>query len=156
VALRFLDTLGRQFLTLLNLALRHTTGLLGRGVGPSQDLYLHRTPQHIKMRTNVHALSGPRTHDPSTQSGKTHGLRPRSHCVVRHNNRLCSAGLRTCGQLHCAPHDWPHQTFSLKMEAVCSSQTLVPSYKSKRRHMTKRHRHSYWSVSFLFPHSGFG
>jgi hypothetical protein len=41
-------------------------------ISPSQGLYLHRTTQHRKTRTNIHALSGIRTHDPSNQPGKTH------------------------------------------------------------------------------------
>jgi hypothetical protein len=47
-------------------------GLLGRVISPSQGLYLHRTMQHRKTRTNIHALSGIRTHDPSNQPAKTH------------------------------------------------------------------------------------
>jgi hypothetical protein len=51
---------------------RQTVGLLGRVISPSQGLYLHRTTQHRKTRTNIHALSGIRTHDPSNQPAKTH------------------------------------------------------------------------------------
>jgi hypothetical protein len=47
-------------------------GLLGQVISPSQGLYLHRTTQHRKTRTNIHALSGIRTHDPSNQPAKTH------------------------------------------------------------------------------------
>jgi hypothetical protein len=47
-------------------------GLLGRVISPSQGLYLHRTTQHKKKRTNIHALSGIETHDPSNQPAKTH------------------------------------------------------------------------------------
>jgi hypothetical protein len=47
-------------------------GLLGRVISPSQGLYLHRTKQHRKTRTNIHALSGIRTHGPSNQPAKTH------------------------------------------------------------------------------------
>jgi predicted component of type VI protein secretion system len=58
----------RRFLELF----KRMVGLLGRVISPSQGLYLHRTTQHRKTRTNVHALSGIRTHDPSNQSAKTH------------------------------------------------------------------------------------
>jgi hypothetical protein len=51
---------------------RHMVGLLGRVISPSQGLYLHRTTQHGKTRTNIHALSGIRTHDPRNQPAKTH------------------------------------------------------------------------------------
>jgi hypothetical protein len=47
-------------------------GLLGRVISPSQGFYLHRTTQHRKTRTNIHALSGIRTHDPSNQPTKNH------------------------------------------------------------------------------------
>jgi hypothetical protein len=33
-------------------------GLLGRVISSTQGLYLHRTAQHRKTRTNIHALSG--------------------------------------------------------------------------------------------------
>jgi hypothetical protein len=58
----------RRFLELF----RHMVGLLRRVISPSQGLYLRRTTQHRKMRTNIHALSGIRTHDPSNQPAKTH------------------------------------------------------------------------------------
>jgi hypothetical protein len=72
VALQSLKDLGRltyrRFLELV----RHTVGLLGRVISPSQGLYLHRTTQHRKTRTNIHTLSGIRTHEPSNQPAKTH------------------------------------------------------------------------------------
>jgi hypothetical protein len=49
----------------MNLFLDILVGLLGREIGPSQALYLHRTTQHTKTRTYIHASSGIRTHDPS-------------------------------------------------------------------------------------------
>jgi hypothetical protein len=70
VALQSLKDLGRltyrRFLELF----RHMVGLLGRVISPSQGL--HRTTQHRKRRTNIHALSGIQTHDPSSQPAKTH------------------------------------------------------------------------------------
>jgi hypothetical protein len=72
VVLQSLTHLGRltyrRFLELF----RHMVGLLGRVVSPSQGLYLHRITQHRKTRTNIHALSGIRTHDPSNQPAKIH------------------------------------------------------------------------------------
>jgi hypothetical protein len=72
VALQSLKDLGRltyrRFLELL----RHMVGLLGRVISPSQGLYLHRKTQHRKTRTNIHALSGIRTHDHGNQPAKTH------------------------------------------------------------------------------------
>jgi len=48
--------------------LRHLlVGFLGRGIGPSQGLYLHRTARHRKMRTYTHAYSGIRNHDAIVQ-----------------------------------------------------------------------------------------
>jgi hypothetical protein len=46
----------------------HLVGLLGRGIGPSQGHYLHRTAQHRKMRTHIHASSGIRTRYPSVRA----------------------------------------------------------------------------------------
>jgi hypothetical protein len=58
-------------------------GLFGRVVSPSQDRYLH-TVQHkhrIKAHTNIHALRGIRTHDPSVQANEDRScLIPRNHC----------------------------------------------------------------------------
>jgi hypothetical protein len=53
---------------------RHMVGLLGWVISPLQGLYLHRTTQHKKTRTDIFALSGTRTHDPSNQPAKTHAL----------------------------------------------------------------------------------
>jgi hypothetical protein len=60
--------------------------LLGRGISLSQGLYLH-TEQH-KHRTNahtdIHALSGIRTHNPSFRvSEDSSCLRPYGHCDRR-------------------------------------------------------------------------
>jgi hypothetical protein len=72
VALQSLKDLGRltyrRFLELF----RHMVELLERVISPSQGLYLHRTTQHRNTRTNIHALSGIRAHDPSNQPAKTH------------------------------------------------------------------------------------
>jgi hypothetical protein len=68
------------FLKLVNL-FGHLLGLLGRGISPTQGLYLHRTTQHRKTRTNIHASSGIRTHDPSVRAVEDSTcLRPRGHC----------------------------------------------------------------------------
>jgi hypothetical protein len=56
-----------------------TVGLLWQVISPSQGRYLHKG-QHkhrINAHTNIHALSGIRTHDPSVDSSC---LRPRGHC----------------------------------------------------------------------------
>jgi hypothetical protein len=73
VALQSLKDLGRLTYRFLEL-FRHMVGLLGRVISSSQGLYLHRTTQHRKMRTNIHALSGIRTHYSSNQPAKTHAL----------------------------------------------------------------------------------
>jgi hypothetical protein len=59
-------------------------GLLGRGISPSQDLYLH-TEQHKHtinaQNTDIYALSGIRAHDPSVRgSNGSSSFRPRGHC----------------------------------------------------------------------------
>jgi hypothetical protein len=72
VALQSLKDLGSltcgSFLKLF----RHLVGLPGRVIIPSQGPYLHRTAQHKKTQTNMHALSGIRTHDPSVPAMKAH------------------------------------------------------------------------------------
>jgi hypothetical protein len=58
-------------------------GLLGRVISPSQGSYLH-TGQHIhriNAQTDIHALSGIRTHDPSVRSSEDSScLRQNGHC----------------------------------------------------------------------------
>jgi hypothetical protein len=71
VALQSLKDLGRLTYRFLDL-FRHMFGLFGRVISPSQGLYLHRTTQYRKTRTDIHALSRIRTHDPSNQPAKTH------------------------------------------------------------------------------------
>jgi hypothetical protein len=61
-----------------------SVGVLGRGISPSQGLYLH-TEQHKQRinshNTDIHALSGIRTHNPSIrESEDSLRLRPRGHC----------------------------------------------------------------------------
>jgi hypothetical protein len=46
-------------------SIRHLVGLLGGGISPAQGLYLHRTTQHRKTQTNIHAPSRIRTCDPN-------------------------------------------------------------------------------------------
>jgi hypothetical protein len=72
VALQSLKDLGRLAYRRSLELFRHMVGLLGRVINPSQGLYLHRTTQHRKTGTNIHALSGIRTHDPSNQPAETH------------------------------------------------------------------------------------
>jgi len=45
----------------------HLVGLLGRGISPTQGLYLYRTTQHRKTRTHIQAPSGIRAYDPSVR-----------------------------------------------------------------------------------------
>jgi hypothetical protein len=60
-----------------------TVGLLGRVISPSQGRYLH-TGQHkhrINAHTDIHALSGIRTYDPSVRASEDGScLTPRGHC----------------------------------------------------------------------------
>jgi hypothetical protein len=61
----------------------HTVGLLGRGISPSKGRYLH-TGQHkhtINAHTDIHALSGIRTHDSRVrESDDSSCFRLRGHC----------------------------------------------------------------------------
>jgi hypothetical protein len=60
-----------------------SVGFLRRRISPSQGRYLH-TEQHkhrINAYTNIHTLSGIRTHDPSVRANEDSScLRPRGHC----------------------------------------------------------------------------
>jgi hypothetical protein len=60
-----------------------SVGLIRGGISPSQDRYLH-TEQHEHRinahNTDIHALSGIRTHDPSVRAGEDSScLRQRGH-----------------------------------------------------------------------------
>jgi hypothetical protein len=60
-----------------------TVGLLGRVISPSQGRYLNigQHKHRINAYTDIHALSGIQTHDPSVQASKDSScLRPRGHC----------------------------------------------------------------------------
>jgi hypothetical protein len=70
-------------LCLLHDRFRHAVGLLWTSDSSSQrPLYLHRTTQHRNTKTNIHALSGIRTRDPSYRAAKIYAL--------------CCAVIRTC------------------------------------------------------------
>jgi hypothetical protein len=65
-----------------NLFVTQTVGLLGQGIRPPQGRYLPtgQQKQRINAHTNIHALSGIPTHEPSVRaSGDNSCLRPRSH-----------------------------------------------------------------------------
>jgi hypothetical protein len=67
----------KRFLSLRFLNLRQSVRLLGRGISPSQGRYLHKH----RINTDIHALSGIRTHHPSFRAGEDIScLRPRGHC----------------------------------------------------------------------------
>jgi hypothetical protein len=53
-----------------NLFLDILVRFLRREISPTQGLYLHRTTQHRKTRTQIPASSGFRTHNPSVQAVK--------------------------------------------------------------------------------------
>jgi hypothetical protein len=64
---------------------RHLAGLLGWVISPSQGLFLHRTAQNRKTRTNIDGLDGIRTCDPSIQAAKTHALDQSATEIGGHN-----------------------------------------------------------------------
>jgi hypothetical protein len=66
----------------VSLSYTQSVGLLGRGISPSQGHYLHTEHKHrINKHTDIHALSGIRTHDPSVQAREDSScLGPRGHC----------------------------------------------------------------------------
>jgi hypothetical protein len=71
----------KRFVSLQSLNLRQPVGLLGRRISPSQGRYL--------TQTDVDALSGIRTHDPSVLKGEDISyLRPRAHSDPPFNFRV--------------------------------------------------------------------
>jgi hypothetical protein len=58
-------------------------GFLGRGISPSQCLYLHTEKHKHRINaynTDIHALSGNRTHDPSVRASEDSScLRPHGY-----------------------------------------------------------------------------
>jgi hypothetical protein len=73
----------KPFVSLQFLNVRQTVELFGRGISPSQGLYLH-TEQHkdrINSHTDIHTLGGIRTHNLSVRTGEDISCpRPRGHC----------------------------------------------------------------------------
>jgi hypothetical protein len=55
-----------QFLGSIRHLVEHLGG--GGGISPAQYLYLHRTTQHRKTQTNIHAPSRIRTCDPNVRA----------------------------------------------------------------------------------------
>jgi hypothetical protein len=64
------------FLKLMNI-FGQLVGLLGRGISPTQGLYLHRATQYIKTWTHILASSGIRTRNHSVRAAEDSAcLRP--------------------------------------------------------------------------------
>jgi hypothetical protein len=65
----------KSFVSLQFRNLRHSVEFHRRGISPSQGRYLTKT-----QNTDIHALSGIRTHDPSVRAGEDISChRPRGH-----------------------------------------------------------------------------
>jgi hypothetical protein len=65
----------KRFVSLQFLNLRHSVGLLGPVISPSQGRYLKQ------IQIDIHASNGIRNHDPSVRvSEDSSCLRPRGHC----------------------------------------------------------------------------
>jgi hypothetical protein len=61
-------------------SIRHFVGLLGGGISPAQGLYLHRTTQHRKTQSHIHAPSRIRSCDPNVRAAEDSTcLRPLGH-----------------------------------------------------------------------------
>jgi hypothetical protein len=60
---------------------RQLVGLLGRGIGPTQGVYLHTGQhKHREKQTHIHASSRIGTHDPSV------GAAEESTCIRPHGH----------------------------------------------------------------------
>jgi hypothetical protein len=83
----------KLFVSLQFLNLTQTVGLLGRGISPSQGSYLHTN----RINTNIHTLSGIRTHDLSVRSGEDIScLRPRDHRDRRQTYQFLFSAFCVC------------------------------------------------------------
>jgi hypothetical protein len=60
-----------NFLKLTNL-FRQLIGFLGRGIGPTQGLYLRTGQRNTQKSGHIHDSSGIRTHDPSGNTTRPH------------------------------------------------------------------------------------
>jgi hypothetical protein len=88
--------LGRFFSFLISLDLRSAHRKAGTY---TQNNYKHR----INAHTDIHALSGIRTHDPSVRAGEDSScLSPRDHCD---RQKKCIYGLIICFILRTVPLD---------------------------------------------------
>jgi hypothetical protein len=59
-----------------------SVGLLGRGISPSQGLYLHAEQHKHRINEDIHASSGIRTQDPSVRAGETVHALDRAEAVI--------------------------------------------------------------------------
>jgi hypothetical protein len=61
--------------------LQRVVGLLGRRISQLQGRYLHAEQHREETRTDIHASSEIRTHDPTVRAGEDSScLRQRGHC----------------------------------------------------------------------------
>jgi hypothetical protein len=71
----------------VSLSYTQSVGLLGRGISPSQGLWLHKEEHKHRMKagsTDISDLSEIRTHDHSVRASENSScLRPRGHCDQR-------------------------------------------------------------------------
>jgi hypothetical protein len=72
----------KHFVSLRVLNLRQSVGLLGRGISPSQDRYLHSGQHKHRINADIHALSGIRTQDPSVRERETFHAVDRAATVI--------------------------------------------------------------------------
>jgi hypothetical protein len=75
------------FLKLMN-PFGHLVGLLEWEIGPTQGLYLHRTTQHRKTRTHIHASSGIRKQDPSDRAATDYNTHYLFHMLHSYWRRI--------------------------------------------------------------------
>jgi hypothetical protein len=64
-------------------SVRYLVGVLGRGISPSQGLYLYRKALNRKTRTYVHVFSGIQIHELSVQAIKAFA----SHLMATGNSQ---------------------------------------------------------------------
>jgi hypothetical protein len=115
-----------------------TVGLLGRVIRLSQGRYLHQE-QHkhrINAHTDIKALSGIRTHDPSARASEDNScLRPRGHCD-RHRLLILKKNIAGLGAKKVQQVTISEKDVTSKVMVICDAvgNLLLPSviFRGKR------------------------
>jgi hypothetical protein len=142
-----------------------SVGLLGRVISPSQGRYLH-TGQHkhrIHVHTDIHALNGILTHDPSIRAGEDSsclslpGYRDRQWNITKEALSVClTAYTRNFHHIHLWWSLATFKTIGSNLEHRGTSHSTHynwPAYHSvERPHKSDVRRHVVLQIALVAPH----